>query len=446
MKTSIKNSFFCFFFALLSPGLFAQVQGTKAGSLPVFPSKLSAFNHVIKNYHIPINFKFGFEKRLDGIYLIEQHFDEGKLENGKKEKLWDRSTQSYVPLRQTLSVNIDSTDVAKRTARISFLKPIALRDKENFDYQEFHGYDSAYIDALNYYSQFKFSDLTDKQLELFARTYRWRSFCYSGDVTNTCQEACEQNGNRDNPMDSVCLRTFLDLNRQGIAIMKALHKRNPEYQTYKFGSIENFISVRYFDLYIDLMSFGKEQEALQALNEIRYDPQLLDSVRTLLKSLPRKAVVFTESENDTYPLMYVQLTQNLRKDVSVINTSLLILAWYNRTFVKRYYGVYTSLPDPFFFLPRGDETLDFASLYDIVKNAKPGKDDPATLTKYNAIQIGKLKVAINSNRYFYKGLHLMLYIIAEQEQKTYFTYKYDYMGIPIKLRKNGLFNVKKQSP
>jgi pimeloyl-ACP methyl ester carboxylesterase len=50
---------------------------------------------------------------------------------------------------------------------------------------------------------------------------------------------------------------------------------------------------------------------------------LLDMARNFLRSTERNAILFTNGDNDTYPLWYVQLKDSLRADVAVVNLSLL---------------------------------------------------------------------------------------------------------------------------
>lgn len=81
----------------------------------------------------------------------------------------------------------------------------------------------------------------------------------------------------------------------------------------------------YLNGYLMLLQYSQQKEALALLENIpiSYDPHLSLCAKLLLESCPKNAILITEGDNDTYPLLYQQLIHNYRSDVLVLNRHLL---------------------------------------------------------------------------------------------------------------------------
>lgn len=81
----------------------------------------------------------------------------------------------------------------------------------------------------------------------------------------------------------------------------------------------------WINAYLTLLQYNSRQVAEQFVNQMppSYDEHLKLAARLLLESVPTNGILVVEGDNDTYPLIYLQLKENIRTDVLVVNRHLL---------------------------------------------------------------------------------------------------------------------------
>lgn len=85
-----------------------------------------------------------------------------------------------------------------------------------------------------------------------------------------------------------------------------------------------------------------ERKALEALlNTGFFTPCVMNYARWTLEQLPENALLLTNGDLDTYPMVALQSARSLRPDVAIVNLSLMNLSWYIELMCKRH-----SLPVP----------------------------------------------------------------------------------------------------
>jgi len=61
-----------------------------------------------------------------------------------------------------------------------------------------------------------------------------------------------------------------------------------------------------------------------------------DFALNILNSIPQNGILIAYGDNDTFPLWYMQMAENYRTDVAVVNEVLSYAAWYREQMLKRY--------------------------------------------------------------------------------------------------------------
>ncbi len=192
-----------------------------------------------------------------------------------------------------------------------------------------------------------------------------------------------------NAMSPELLAAYLKNHRMASTFYDLLYKQNPKFETFVSG-IYNVYSNDIMDAFLTLRYFQNEETASEVLKKDLYTPFYLEMARNYLNSCDKDAILFTNGDMDTYPLLYVQKMENYRKDILVINLSLLNLGRYIYHLVNFRGGarplkttldpeIYKSELKPFFYIiENSDYPIHFKDVAGFISST-----DPDTKYKFN---------------------------------------------------------------
>ena len=103
---------------------------------------------------------------------------------------------------------------------------------------------------------------------------------------------------------------------------------------------------------------------------------LLELNRNILETVEQDGILFTNGDDDTYPIWYLQQCKNIRKDVRIVNVSLLNTAWYIKYLRNRSPQIDIRLTDTYI-----DSVLTDTQLVDLYKRVWQQPRVPPELSK-----------------------------------------------------------------
>lgn len=264
--------------------------------------------------------RINLSKNPKGWSLYEMEFKNNMWQKTSEQLFWSNEYQKFLSL-----------DFTPKKLGSNTLWSSVINDAYNYEHYYYYGYENAYKDAINELSNKK--NLTDTLLEGLARAY---SAYARSLVENTTGYATT---NKDTGVvEEKYIDSFIKYVDKGISTFKHLYELNPNYKTI-VGSIYQKYCNEYMYAYMCLAEWGYENKANEYLKPGLYEDGFLDLVKNYFHSVEDNSILFTNGDNDTYPLLYLQLQKGFKRNVSIINLSLINKSRYINMIRKGYGGL-----------------------------------------------------------------------------------------------------------
>lgn len=260
--------------------------------------------------------------RNDGWHLVLQDFtNDGQLYTVAEHALWrpgDRSWRALPITRRSHPVfDADS------------LKQLGMRLDEAYRYERcrYYGYPQWSWDIIRDFGNELL--LNPASLESLSRAYSDYAMGFImpkqwGTAANPAWPGRQGWSGKASTLQADSFEFYANL---GLNTLKKLVDIDPNYELL-VGNARQKLANEYVFMAQTLIQAGYPERGLNWIQQARYDPSMLDLAKNMLAGLPSNAILVSGGDNDTYPLWFLQIVEGVRRDVAVINLSLLNLKEY----------------------------------------------------------------------------------------------------------------------
>jgi hypothetical protein len=297
--------------------LFSYTSITAQNIFPTYYKVVKSF-FTKYNYDTDEDYNILFAKMKGGWYvnLVDNYLDNNILSS---QLYWSNKTNQFNNLTFNLPSRKDKSLIPQNIE-----KYIVSYEWYNFDHCAYYGYNGYANDIIADFSNKE--NIDDRALESLARAYSVKSSNYLWNHFDNWR-------GKDDDMDTTELKPFefpsSDKVKKAIFYLNkafetyaVLAKRNPSYETL-VGDVKMKASNEAMYAYELLMTVGYNEEASQFLKLANYDEKHIEQAKNRLNACLKNTILITFGDDDTYPLWYVQEKLGYRKDVSVLNFTLL---------------------------------------------------------------------------------------------------------------------------
>lgn len=396
------------------------------GQFPAFEKFLSEMH--LRIPEDPEGGYFELSKKPDGWYvnLLTYDTDAQIPILVASAKGWDVETQRFLtPEFHTAFPFLPARDLAPEDR----FQVLWMR-RASTEYFPYYGYAEWITDSKKYLESLPHP--TSGQLESLARVY-------AAEATNFIHPAqYGLNGALGSwypdadygKLDAERVKGFVRAYDRAMEIWEQIRKTDPAYIPGIIGDLDLKIGNEYMYGYLVMLSIREPELAMKYLNKTTFPSNVLSYARTLLEECAPGAILLTNGDSDTFPLWYLQKKENLRKDVLIVNQSLIMTSWYAEMLVDLNAAKVSMTSDEIrenrnrFFVMGEEDRLGFPEWMEMYRGLKYAANPRIEMTdnyvltgcRWN-LPVGSDTVQVRSNKYVYGSVLFMYDLICSNPNR-----------------------------
>jgi hypothetical protein len=316
-----------FVFALISTG--CTTVKIEMPSYPSFREAVTWFysHHDVDDHTLQANIKFA--KTPKGWEVYKESFgDDGEIELSERQILWENGSFKNTDLfaKRTIESPEEVAQQISKAIRVTYW------EEWRFEIVPYFGYVGWEDDVLNTYGEYELDELSTELVYALKRAHNSEAIQsihpHYGYVKEERNKFYEHGPSEEGFKKSEAHYT------KGIAALKHLIDNDIYHETL-IGDVRVDYWNEHMTAYMEF-KIHEHPTAENFLIEGLYDQEFIEVAKLVLASCEKNAILYTFGDNDTFPLWYVQEFLGVRKDVIVINASLIQSLPYVRAVQKRY--------------------------------------------------------------------------------------------------------------
>lgn len=258
---------------------------------------------------------YGVAKKQTGYYLTLYNYTTEKI---KEVPVWKANLSEFTEFN--IDEYVDKTKL--RNENSSDLNKL-YNFRAKYDFMLVYGYEKWGEDAIQLLSKYELN-LSNEDKEILARAHGNLAL----DIIDKKVSGKEFQPRNYAKIEQERVDLFMDKVNLIMDYWTAIKKDDETYKPLIISDLDLKIGNEYMHYYNLMISMQEEKLADDFLKKAWFPPSQVQSAKNLLYGCPKKSFLFTQGDSDTFPLWYVQKKLDYRKDVIVLNNSLLNTPWY----------------------------------------------------------------------------------------------------------------------